>query len=132
MTTFLFISTLVLLFGSIEVYVALALSSTLAIALFTPIPLEIIAQRMFAGIDKFSLMAVPFFILAANVMKGGGISYRILNFIQATVGHKRGGLAMTVVLSCMFFWGGSFRLVSSNCSCNWRTNVSRNGRGWLR
>ncbi|NMA86076.1 MAG: TRAP transporter large permease [Tissierellia bacterium] len=103
MTTFLFISTLVLLFGSIEVYVALALSSTLAIALFTPIPLEIIAQRMFAGIDKFSLMAVPFFILAANVMKGGGISYRILNFIQATVGHKRGGLAMTVVLSCMFF-----------------------------
>ncbi len=108
MTTFLFISTLVLLFGSIEVYVALALSSTLAIALFTPIPLEIIAQRMFAGIDKFSLMAVPFFILAANVMKGGGISYRILNFIQATVGHKRGGLAMTVVLSCMFL-GGQFQ-----------------------
>lgn len=103
MTSLVFILLLVLLLSSIPVYIALALSSVAGIALFTSIPLEIVAQRMFAGIDKFSLMAVPFFILAANVMKGGGLSIRILNFAKSLVGHRKGGLAMTVVLSCMFF-----------------------------
>lgn len=93
----------ILLVSSTSVYVALGLSSIAAIGLFTSIPLEIVGQRMFAGIDKFSLMAVPFFILAANVMRGGGLSHKILNFANAFVGHKKGGLAMTVVLSCMFF-----------------------------
>ncbi|KNF09691.1 TRAP transporter, DctM subunit [Gottschalkia purinilytica] len=103
MSLALFAILIVLLIGSTPVYVALGLASAIAIAFFTPIPLEIISQRMFAGIDKFSLMAVPFFILAANVMKGGGLSIRILNFAKALVGHLRGGLAMTVVLACMFF-----------------------------
>lgn len=94
---------LFLLISSTPVYVALGLASVVAIGFFTSIPLEIIGQRMFAGIDTFSLMAVPFFILAANVMKGGGLSTKILNFANAFVGHKKGGLAMTVVLSCMFF-----------------------------
>ncbi len=93
----------ILLVSSTSVYVALGLSSIAAIGLFTSIPLEIVGQRMFAGIDKFSLMAVPFFILAANVMRGGGLSNKILDFANAFVGHKKGGLAMTVVLSCMFF-----------------------------
>lgn len=94
---------LILLISSTPVYVAFGLSSIVAISMFTSIPLEIVGQRMFAGIDKFSLMAVPFFILAANVMKGGGLSHKILNFANAFVGHKKGGLAMTVILSCMFF-----------------------------
>lgn len=103
MTLVLFAILMVLLMGSVQVYIALALSTVVAIAFFTNIPLEILPQRMFAGIDKFSLMAVPFFILAANVMNGGGLSKRILNFAKALIGHKKGGLAMTVVLSCMFF-----------------------------
>ncbi len=97
------ISVVLLLVSSTPVYVALGLSSVIAIKFFTSIPIEIIGQRMFAGIDSFSLMAVPFFILAANVMKGGGLSKKILNFANSLVGHKKGGIAMTVVLSCMFF-----------------------------
>lgn len=103
MTLTLFIIMMVLLIGSVPVYVSLGLSAVVALAVYTSLPLEVLAQRMFSGIDKFSLMAVPFFILAANVMKGGGLSIRILKLAQALVGHFRGGLAMTVVLSCMFF-----------------------------
>jgi C4-dicarboxylate transporter DctM subunit len=103
MTLTLFIMMMVLLIGSVPVYVSLGLSAVVALAVYTSLPLEVLAQRMFSGIDKFSLMAVPFFILAANVMKGGGLSIRILKLAQALVGHFRGGLAMTVVLSCMFF-----------------------------
>ena len=103
MTLALFILMMVLLLGSVPVYVSLGLSATIVLALFTSLPLEVLAQRMFSGIDKFSLMAVPFFILAANVMKGGGLSIRILKLAQALVGHYKGGLAMTVVLACMFF-----------------------------
>ncbi len=97
------ISVLILLVSSTPVYVALGLSSIIAIKFFTTIPLEIIGQRMFAGIDSFSLMAIPFFILAANVMKSGGLSKKILDFANSLVGHKKGGMAMTVVIACMFF-----------------------------
>ncbi|MCF6460725.1 TRAP transporter large permease [Clostridium sp. Cult3] len=99
----LFIILAVLLVFGVPIYVSLAFSSLLTMVIFTPLSLEIIPQRMFAGIDKFSLMAVPFFILAANVMKTGGLSSKILKFANALVGKLTGGLAMTVVLSCMFF-----------------------------
>ena len=103
MTVALFLILLVLLVSSLHVYVALAMSTAVALTFFTSMPLEVIPQRMFAGIDKFSLMAVPFFILAANVMRGGGLSQRILKLANALVGHLQGGLAMAVVLGCMFF-----------------------------
>lgn len=103
MTIALFGILIVLLISSTPVYIALAFSTVIALFFFTGIPLEVVPQRMFAGIDKFSLMAVPFFILAANVMKGGGLSLRILKLAKALVGHLKGGLAMTVVLACMFF-----------------------------
>lgn len=103
MTVALFALLFVFLFSGAPVYIAMSLASVLALSLFTPIPMEVVAQRMFSGIDKFSLMAVPFFILAANVMKGGGISKRILTLASKLVGHLTGGLAIAVVISCMFF-----------------------------
>ncbi|MBU5312597.1 TRAP transporter large permease subunit [Tissierella carlieri] len=103
MTVALFVLLFVFLFTGAPVYIAMSLASVLALSFFTPIPMEVVAQRMFSGIDKFSLMAVPFFILAANVMKGGGISKRILNLASKLVGHLTGGLAIAVVISCMFF-----------------------------
>lgn len=103
MTVVLFVLLFIFLFSGAPVYIAMSLSSLISLAFFTPIPLEVLAQRMFSGIDKFSLMAVPFFILAANVMKGGGISKRILDLANKLVGHLTGGLAMAVVISCMFF-----------------------------
>ncbi len=103
MTLALFGLLFLFLFTGVPVYIAMSLASVSALYLFTNIPMEVVAQRMFSGIDKFSLMAVPFFILAANVMKGGGISQRILNLASKLVGHLRGGLAIAVVISSMFF-----------------------------
>lgn len=103
MTAVLFILLFVFIFSGAPVYVGMSLASVVTLMFFSPLPMEIIAQRMFSGIDKFSLMAVPFFILAANVMKGGGISRKILNVANVVVRHLRGGLAISVVIACMFF-----------------------------
>jgi len=86
----------------LPVYLSLAASSLVALALTTSIPLTVVAQRMFAGINSFTLMAVPFFIFTANVMNRGGLAPRIVKLSNALVGHMRGGIAFTVVLSCMF------------------------------
>jgi C4-dicarboxylate transporter DctM subunit len=99
----LFVTLFVLLFIGAPVFIALSLSSLIAIFGFTNYDLMVVAQRMFGGIDKFSLMSVPFFILAANVMKNGGIARRILIFAQTLVGHSPGGLAVTTEVSSMFF-----------------------------
>lgn len=67
--------------------------------------LILIPTRMLSGIDSFVLLAVPLFILAGNLMDVGGISLRLTNLSRALVGHIRGGLAMAVVVSEMFFSG---------------------------
>ncbi len=67
------------------------------------LPLEALIQRMFAGIDKFALLAVPLFIFAANVMRVGGLSQRIITLAQTMVGHLPGGLALTTIVACMLF-----------------------------
>ncbi len=63
----------------------------------------IMVQRLFGGIDKFTLMSMPFFILAANAMDVGGLSTRILRWARALVGHISGGVAMTTHVASMFF-----------------------------
>lgn len=99
----LFLILFVLLLLSVPMYISLSFSALLVLFFFSQIPLEVVPQRMLAGIDKFSLMAVPFFIFAANVMQGGGLSSRILRLANALVGHLRGGIAMTAVVAGMFF-----------------------------
>src|SRR5690606_40565564 len=71
---------------------ALPILSSLLILLVEDVPLAIITQRTFSGINSFSLMAVPFFILAGNVMQGGGIARRLMDFANALVGWFRGGI----------------------------------------
>ena len=102
MITVLFVSLAVLLLLGVPVFASLGLSSLISIVFFSDFPLMIVVQRMIGGVDKFSLMAIPFFILAANVMKTGGIATRILNWAQAMVGHLRGGMAVTTEVACMF------------------------------
>ena len=99
----LFISLFALLIIGAPVFVALMLAALIAILGFSNYPLTIVAQRLVGGVDKFSLMAIPFFILGANVMKTGGIAKRILNWAQTMVGSKTGGMALTTEVSCMFF-----------------------------
>lgn len=103
MTAFLFISLAVMLAASVPIFVALCGSVAATFVLFNDIDLMIILQRMFAGINKFSLMSIPLFVLAANLMGEGGISKRIINLANAFVGHIHGGLGMTAILASMFF-----------------------------
>ncbi|MGE8942248.1 TRAP transporter large permease [Leptospira interrogans] len=69
------------------------------------LPLALVAQRLFSGIDSFPLMAVPFFIFAGLLMDVGGISARLVALAKALVGHIRGGLAMVVMVAEVFFSG---------------------------
>ena len=103
MITMLFIILFALLFLSSPVFIALCLSALLSFVLYTDMPLTVVVQRMFGGIDKFALMSIPFFILGANVMKVGGIATRILNWAHTLVGGFKGGLALTTEVACMFF-----------------------------
>lgn len=86
---------------------ALAASAMLALALGSDLPLLVVAQRMVGQVDSFTLLAVPFFVLAGVVMEHGGISARLVRFAMCLVGHFKGGLAMVCVLASMIFAGVS-------------------------
>ena len=91
---------------AIGVPLALVLGITgLAALVAMGVPLQVVAQRMFTGIDSFPLMAVPFFILAGDIMNRGGTTIRLIRFANSLVGHIRGGLAHTNVVANMFFAG---------------------------
>ena len=62
---------------------------------------QILAQQIVSGADSFSLMAIPFFILAGEVMNEGGLSKRIIDLPMKLVGHKRGGLGFVAILAAM-------------------------------
>jgi tripartite ATP-independent transporter DctM subunit len=68
-------------------------------------PLRIVASRIFAGIDNFSLLAIPFFILAGDLMETGGLSQRLVTLARVLVGHIRGGLGNVVLIAMLFFSG---------------------------
>ena len=103
MTAVFGMSMAVLLAVGFPMFAAMTGSVALALAAKGSIPLSIVAQRMFGGLDKFALMSIPFFILAANLMSEGGIARRIIRLANALVGPLPGGLAITAVVACMFF-----------------------------
>ncbi len=103
MSFFLIGSMFLLLMLGVPIFVALCLPSLISLIMFTNFDLMIISQRMIGGIDKFSLLSVPFFIMGANVMKNGGIGRRIVEWAGTMVGGARGGLAITVEVASMFF-----------------------------
>jgi C4-dicarboxylate transporter DctM subunit len=107
MAATIFISFFLLLAFRVPVSFSLALSSILAIVFHSDMDTAIIVQRMYAATESFSLVAVPFFILAGGFMETGGISRRLVSFASALVGHIRGGLAMVSVVASMFFAGVS-------------------------
>ncbi|HSB03788.1 MAG TPA: TRAP transporter large permease [Thermodesulfobacteriota bacterium] len=98
---FAFLFSLLLL--TLPIFASLAFSVYLSILAFSDIPSIILAQRMFQGMDNFTLMAIPFFILAADLMRFGGISERLIAFAKVLVGWFSGGLAMAGVMACAFF-----------------------------
>lgn len=103
MTTAVFTVFLALLALSVPVAVAIGLASMAGVAFFSNMPMLVTAQQLFVTIDKFPLVAIPFFILSGNLMEAGGISERLVNFARALVGGVQGGLAMSCVITCMIF-----------------------------
>ncbi|MDW8443436.1 MAG: TRAP transporter large permease subunit [Acetobacteraceae bacterium] len=94
---------LVLFALSVPVAVAIGLAAVAGIELYTRFPLIVAAQQIYVALDRFPLAAIPFFILAGNLMETGGISRRLIAFARALVGGVQGGLAVTTVLTCMIF-----------------------------
>ncbi|MDR1534039.1 MAG: TRAP transporter large permease [Planctomycetota bacterium] len=103
MITFIVAAIGVLLLLGMPVAFAIGLSSAGAILLYTKTPLLIVIQKMFAQLDSFPLLAVPFFILAGTLMDRGGISRKLIDFAMTLIGHIRGGLPMVSTLAGMFF-----------------------------
>ena len=82
---------------------ALGLSSILTILIFEHDSIASLALKFFQTMDQFTLLAIPFFILAANFLTTGGVAKRMINFAISAVGHLPGGLAIASVLACMLF-----------------------------
>jgi C4-dicarboxylate transporter DctM subunit len=99
----LFILVLVLLFTGVPVAVALGLSSLIIITFFSSDSVSSVALQLFTASQNYTLLAIPFFVLASAFMSTGGVARRIIRFAIASVGHFRGGLAMASVLACMMF-----------------------------
>lgn len=83
--------------------VALGGSVVATSLLFSPIPIAVIGQKLFANLDHVTLMAVPFFFFAAALMETGGMVRRLIDLANALFGHRRGGLGLTTVGSCTLF-----------------------------
>ncbi|MGV8950213.1 MAG: TRAP transporter large permease [Cypionkella sp.] len=100
----LFLGIIALLMIGVPIAVALGLSSILFLLFFSDTSLASIAQTFYAGMaGHYTLLAIPFFILASSFMSTGGVAQRIIRFSIACVGHLPGGLAIAGVLACMMF-----------------------------
>ncbi len=103
MSLWLLVLLFVLMFAGIPIAVSLAVTSSLFLELTTHISLVILPQRLFTTVDSFPLMAVPFFVLAGALMEAGGISDRLVGFIESMLGHVTGGLTIVVIVTSAFF-----------------------------
>ncbi|WP_296805386.1 TRAP transporter large permease subunit [Thiocapsa sp.] len=85
--------------------VSIALGLTVLTYLFTmtSVPIESVALKLFTGIEKFEIMAIPFFILAGNFLTHGGVARRMIDFATSMVGHYHGGLGLSAVFACALF-----------------------------
>lgn len=93
----------ILIFLSVPIGYAIGISTLISLMIYSDIPLLMISQNAIAGVDSFPLMAIPFFMLAGNLMSSGGIAKRLVNFFESCIGHITGGLGMVTVIVCMFF-----------------------------
>ncbi len=103
MVSLVFIVFAILLLFSVPIAISLGAASLLGITLKTTVPAFIVVQRMVGGINRFSILALVFFILAGNVMTEGGVSKKLVRFANAFVGKAPGGLAIVSTLAAMFF-----------------------------
>jgi len=94
---------LVLMLTGMPISISLGLTVLTFIFGFTDVPIESVALKLFTGIEKFEIMAIPFFILAGNFLTHGGVAKRMINFATSMVGHWHGGLGLAGVVACALF-----------------------------
>ncbi|MEY4429080.1 MAG: hypothetical protein RLZZ182_1769 [Pseudomonadota bacterium] len=94
---------LALMLTGMPISISLGLTVLTFIFGFTNVPVESVALKLFTGIEKFEIMAIPFFILAGNFLTHGGVAKRMINFATSMVGHWHGGLGLAGVLACALF-----------------------------
>lgn len=98
----LFGSLIVFLVIGVPISVSLGAATMLSLISFG-VPMAVVPQRMFTALDSVSIMAIPLFVLAGNLMTKGGISRRLVDFCNSVIGNVRGGMAYAMVLACAFF-----------------------------
>jgi C4-dicarboxylate transporter DctM subunit len=94
---------LALMLTGMPISISLGLTVLTFILTMTQVPLESVALKLFTGIEKWEIMAIPFFILAGNFLTHGGVARRMINFATSMVGHFHGGLALASILACAMF-----------------------------
>lgn len=99
----LFGSFVVMMALSIPVGYAIGIATLITLVGFSDIPIALITQNAITGCDSFPLMAIPFFMLAGNLMSSGGIAKRIVDFADTLLGWVQGGLCIVTTIACMFF-----------------------------
>src|SRR4051794_23764252 len=94
---------LTLMLTGMPISISLGLTVLAFLFTMTDVPIESVALKLFTGIEKFEIMAVPFFILAGNFLTHGGVARRMIRFATSMVGHWHGGLGLAGVLACALF-----------------------------
>ena len=99
-----FVIFFILLFAGVPIAFSMGLGSLVGL-MVDGTNLSVVAQRLFSGVNSFSLMAIPFFMLSGELMLKGGISRRLVDFAHALIGHLTGGLGMVDILTSVIFAG---------------------------
>jgi len=99
----LFCLLVALMLTGMPVSIALGLTVLTFVLFMTHVPMQSVALKLFTGIEKFEIMAIPFFILAGNFLTHGGVARKMINFAVTLVGHFHGGLALAGIVACAMF-----------------------------
>ncbi len=99
----IFVLLVALMTTGMPISIALGLTVLIFTFTMTPVPVDAIALKLFTGIEKFEIMAIPFFILAGNFLTSGGVAKRMIDFATSLIGHWHGGLALAGVIACAMF-----------------------------
>ena len=102
-TSIIFVLLIVLMLTGMPISISLGLTVLTFLFTMTQVPVESVALKLFTGIEKFEIMAIPFFILAGNFLTHGGVARRMIRFASSMVGHWHGGLGLAGVMACALF-----------------------------
>ena len=126
----LFVALLLLLFLGAPVLIAIGIAALVGIIITPDLVAAMFPQKMFAMIDSFSLLALPYFILAGELMSKGGLSKKLVEFSETVVGHMKGGLGHASVLACMIFANVSGSAAASTSAIGSILVPSMNEKGY--